>query len=360
MKKTFFFLAATLALTACGSKSGESQSGSAADSVAAANTENAEIELGSGQWLAWSSQNLPLPVSKKQLVHDWAIASQEGYLEDEPPYYYKCLDLDQDGNPEVLLLGENKTGGPRAILCYVNGKFGDYAYASDGYNTFSISEPGRGKAVFVDEHDDHMHTDRNFTQSYSILSRGRLESVGTIYLSIMYNEETGEYDDSKDDSEVPEELQQTQVYDFESLKDWLPLELSEDEQSVMQEVSSTDALVFRSLVEGTLYKGKVGKYPVTLLLMEATPSEDIIGSIYAQYWYESNPTSVFRLFAEGENSLAIQDGGKVVVTLTEYAPNSNQSGKLEAVHDTKAKTIKGTFTNSKGQTFETSLSQVKF
>lgn len=358
--RTYFLLlpAATLFLMSCGDKSKSAQSATATDSIAVLQeAEPAELVSDNASDMSWSSPNMPLPVSKKQLVHDWAIAAQEGYLEEEPPFRYKCMDLDLDGNPEVLLLGESMTGGPRAILTYLDGKFRDYSYASDGYDTYSISKPCKGKAVFVSEHDDHMHTDRNLSTYYHTISNGVLKMVATAYHSIMYNEETGEYDGSEDTSEVPQELLETTVYDFSDLENWVLLDLSDEEKAVMSEVESKDNFLFNSLVEGSLYRGTIGKYPITLSLF---PSDNPIGSIYAQYWYESNPTSVFRLMAEGETSVENGSDGTLKINLTEYAPNGNQSGTLVAVHDIRNHTIKGTFTNSKGQTFSTSLTQVQF
>lgn len=105
--------------------------------------------------------------------------------------------------------------------------------------------------------------------------------------------------------------------------------------------------------EQMVLKGTIGKYPITMVFTSNYWDDGLQG----YYYYNSRPKTHFTLKCkkhelEDSNNLTYVQYG---VILEEYTPKGNHTGTFEGVLFNRAgvsTTYSGTFTNSKGKTFE--------
>lgn len=354
MKYTVFTLSAVSLLVACSGQKNEQNSESAnvtdggtSKTVEAAATEAAAADGNEDAQLApWSKDNLPLPVSREQLIKDWRLASYSGYDQSVYPYFYKCIDIDLDGNAEVLLMGEDQTGGPRALLCYRDGVLVDMDYASDGYDTFSISRPDKNKGIFATMHDDHMGANRSWYTFYHLIQKSQLTDVGSHAIESEYNEETEDID-YLESYDLPEEYREIKLVEFENLANWLTLDITSKERQAAAQVKETDFegfsfVRYHKTNQAVTYRGKIGDYPITMFLN--IKDEDFVGC----YYYDNRPYSVFKL--QATSNTPHPDGWNDVV-YQEYTMKGNNSGSFSGRLEGRGDGFTGTFTNSKGKNF---------
>ncbi len=354
--RKFFYLLPIILLSGCSGQKSNERDGSQSGSDMDVDIMSEDVVQQSISDVSWSEENLPLPVSKSQIVKDWTLASYSGYSQEELPYSYKCIDLDLDGNPEVLLFAENNIGGPRAILFYQNGVLNDYCYESDGYNTFSVGKPQKGKGIFVNMHDDHMNESRCWYSMYYVVENSKLRSVGDSYIQTIYEEGMEEYE-YEEGGEVPADIKSIEVVEFEYLQNWLPLNLTAEERQAAVHVGQNDNDSFSLLKEMRekdmmTYQGKIGPYPITMLIKLDLVDEEWVGC----YYYDSRPNSVFKLKAI-ENQSSPEGWSDVV--LEEYTTNGNMSGTFKGRLDGRGDGFEGEFCNSRGKKFTFELHQTQ-
>lgn len=309
--------------------------------------------------------SLPLHISKAQLVHDWTVASYSygEYGEKQGlPYYYKCVDLDRDGNIELLLKG-SETYSPSAILFYHGTTMIDCYYVPDGYYTLGIAEPADSLGHFTMLWDDHMGEDRVWTTYYFDIRQSDYENVGYHAVGLgSYNEEGEEQDDGLDDRQLPEGYECYETEQFEYVKGWLTLDLTDEEKAIATTVSQDDlAALFAeegkndsadaneaeysgSALQYRTYKGQIGPYHITMYIEG--------GEDFGYYVYDNRPNSIFRL-----RCIESQDSpeGYNDVILEEHAPNGVVSGTFKGKLEGRGDGFNGQFTNSKGKTFDFEL-----
>jgi len=301
----------------------------------------------------YSQQPLPLPVTKKQLVKDWTLASYEGYVPQELPHYYQCVDLDLDGNPEVLLMAENQVGGPRAMLFYRNGRLQDFLYGSDGYDELALGEPKHDDGLVVATHDDHGGEFRVWDMNYYRVSGSTFELIGSKVISRAPSEDGEDYD-YENSGDAPAAVTELPTTDISQLEGWIPLNLTADDKAAARQVkqSDHDGFIFlrKAIGEGTMtYRGKIGTYPITMFVGVDTDGD------FACYYYDSRPYSVFRLKAT--SNMGDPRGWNDVV-LNEYTQSGKHTGTFTGRIQGRGDGFTGKFVNSKGREFDFELHQV--
>jgi len=100
-------------------------------------------------------------------------------------------------------------------------------------------------------------------------------------------------------------------------------------------------------------KGKIGKYPITMVFTSNCWDDNVQG----YYYYNSRPKTHFTLKCMKHELVDSNNLSYVEyqVNFEEYTPKGNHTGTFEGVLFNRAgvsTTYSGTFTNSKGKTFD--------
>lgn len=162
-------------------------------------------------------------LTTEKIKKDWqAIADEWDYIDASLLNRYQITDYDEDGNPEVLLYGDD-SAAPSGILLYKNGVISDSYLVSDGYNSLSICKGDDGVVWFVDEYDDHMGESRTWSTSYYNIKDCKLVEVGSSETIFQDGEISDATCDLPEGTDVP---LQTPYCDMEG---WNPIDLSTDE-----------------------------------------------------------------------------------------------------------------------------------
>lgn len=162
----------------------------------------------------------PSALTAEKIKKDWqAIAEEWDYIDMSLLNRYQITDYDEDGNPEVLLYGDDGAA-PSGILLYKNGVISDSYFVSDGYNSLGISKGDDGVVWFVDEYDDHMGENRSWNSSYYNIKDCKLVEIGSSETVF----QDGEISD--DTCNLPEGTEVPVLTQFYDMKGWKPIDLS--------------------------------------------------------------------------------------------------------------------------------------
>jgi len=114
-----------------------------------------------------------------------------------------------------------------------------------------------------------------------------------------------------------------------------------------------DSQTEQPVQEPMVLKGKIGEYPITMVFTANFWDENIQG----YYYYNSRPKTHFTLKCKKHE---LEDSNNLTyvqfrVIFEEYTPKGNHTGTFDGILFNRAgvsTTYSGTFTNSKGKTFE--------
>ena len=101
----------------------------------------------------------------------------------------------------------------------------------------------------------------------------------------------------------------------------------------------------------TVYKGKIGPYPITLFIDLSATTNEYCG----YYYYNNRPKSRFTLILKKFETINLHGSMKVV--LYEYTPKGNHTGTFNGQLEGRGDGFQGMFTNSKRTKYRFSLTE---
>lgn len=346
-------ISASMLISCNGSKSGNSsETAGSADSIATEEIDNDEL---ANQFTDYEWPNLPLPISKTQLVKDFTLAAYSWGEAEELPHTVMVADLDQDGISEILVREENTAGGGSAILFYDKDyKLKNFYYVIDGYYELAIKEPiaDKHEGRFTMMWDDHMGENRCFTTYYFKVVNSDYVNFGMSTLQLSYDHENDNYNSEETFYMDKEEAFEATFFSY--LKNWVELNLTDDEKAAADEVSESDTEAFFSdkkpeNIENEVLglSGKIGTYPITMFIYTNEGDDN-----YGYYYYNSRPESRFTLKCVKNDP---HPDGYNDIVLEEYTESGKNTGIFKGRLNGRGGGFTGTFTNSKGKTFDFNL-----
>lgn len=354
MRKLFLsMISASMLISCSGSKSGGSvENASSGDSISTVEMENEELAT---EFTEYEWPQLPLPISKTQLVKDFTLASYSWGEAEDLPHTVMVVDLDQDGISEILVREENTVGGGSAILFYDKDyKLKNFYYVIDGYYELAIKEPiaEKHEGRFTMMWDDHMGENRCFTTYYFKVVNSDYVNFGMSTVQLSYDHENDNY--NSEETFYMDEEEAFEATSFSYLKNWVELNLTDDEKAAADEVSESDTEAFFSdkkpeNIENEVLglSGKIGTYPITMFIYTNEGDDN-----YGYYYYNSRPESRFTLKCVQNDP---HPDGYNDIVLEEYTESGKNTGIFKGRLNGRGGGFTGTFTNSKGKTFDVNL-----
>lgn len=354
MRKLFLsMISASMLISCSGSKSGgPAENVGSGDSITTEEIENEELAT---EFTEYEWPNLPLPISKTQLVKDFTLASYSWGEAEDLPHTVMVVDLDQDGISEILVREENTVGGGSAILFYDKDyKLKNFYYVIDGYYELAIKEPiaEKHEGRFTMMWDDHMGENRCFTTYYFKVVNSDYVNFGMSTVQLSYDHENDNY--NSEETFYMDEEEAFEATSFSYLKNWVELNLTDDEKAAADEVSESDTEAFFSdkkpeNIENEVLglSGKIGTYPITMFIYTNEGDDN-----YGYYYYNSRPESRFTLKCVQNDP---HPDGYNDIVLEEYTESGKNTGIFKGRLNGRGGGFTGTFTNSKGKTFDVNL-----
>lgn len=265
-----------------------------------------------------------LPCPPYEILKAW---NAKWYGENARPTHFLLYDIDKDGVNEILVKGEKSPNDGQSIFLW-NGK--ESTLVTDLLN--------HNMDVYISDDGTISHRVRSYgydnfhTEDFLKLKSSAVAIEGTQDTEIIQSEE---FPDAKTSFSIKQGGKIRSV--------------SQDEfEKTFDTRNGKHLLTFENWQPFPyvgIYKGKIGPYPITMYLMrESNPS--------GCYCYDSNPNSFFRLECVSDES---NPKGFEKVTLKEYTAAGKNTGTFVGNLENRGDGFKGTFTNSKGKTFQFEL-----